>query len=84
MKPKLPKLLSRKIYKTGQTRGADDDVIFQNRVGRNSTVLIPYQYTIPIVYPEGENSFEKGFIVLITPETYFGDQDIHNSLKDVT
>lgn len=38
--PKLPQLLDRKIYKTGQTRGADDDVIFQNRVGRNSTVLI--------------------------------------------
>lgn len=26
--PKLPKLLDRKFYKTGQTRGADDDVIF--------------------------------------------------------
>ena len=38
--PRLPQLLGRKIYKTGQTRGADDDVIFQNRVGRNSTVLI--------------------------------------------
>jgi hypothetical protein len=42
--PKLPQLLERKIYKTGQTRGADDDVIYQNRVGRNSTVLIPYQF----------------------------------------
>lgn len=40
--PKLPQLLDRKIYKTGQTRGADDDVIYQNRVARNSTVLIPY------------------------------------------
>ena len=37
-----PKLVQTKIYKTGQTRGADDDVIYQNRVGRNSTVLIPY------------------------------------------
>lgn len=25
--PSLPKLLDRKIYKSGQTRGADDDVI---------------------------------------------------------
>ncbi len=81
MKPKLPELLSRKIYKTGQTRGADDDVIFQNRVGRNSTVLIPYQYTAPIVYPDREGSFENGFIVLISPETFFNDQDIDNSLK---
>ena len=39
---KLPKLIESKIYKTGQTRGADDDVIYQNRVNRNSTVLIPY------------------------------------------
>ena len=37
-----PKLVQTKIYKTGQTRGADDDVIYQNRVGRNSTVLIWY------------------------------------------
>lgn len=27
-----PKLVQTKIYKTGQTRGADDDVIYQNRV----------------------------------------------------
>lgn len=70
--PKLPSLLDRKIYKTGQTRGADDDVIFQNRVGRNSTVLIPFQY-----FNEGLNlqsakeKFENGFIVLISPSVYF-------------
>jgi len=81
MKPKLPELLNRKIYKTGQTRGADDDVIFQNRVKRNSTVLIPYQYSNPIVYPEGKDSFENSFIVLINPKTYFNDPDINSSLK---
>jgi hypothetical protein len=27
--PSLPQLLKGKIYKTGQTRGADDDVIFK-------------------------------------------------------
>ena len=42
--PKLPQLLDRKIYKSGQTRGADDDEIYQNRVGRTSTVLIPYHF----------------------------------------
>ena len=73
--PKLPKLLESKIYKTGQTRGADDDVIFQNRVGRNSTVLIPYglwaqcRLTAPQVY-------ENGFIVLIPPVNYFGNASI--------
>ena len=40
---KLPQLLDRKIYKTGQTRGADDDELYQNRVLRSSTVLIPYE-----------------------------------------
>lgn len=68
--PQIPQLLGRKIYKTGQTRGADDDQIFQNRVGRSSTVLIPFS-----VYLEfdsiREMSFENGFIVLIRPKEYF-------------
>jgi hypothetical protein len=63
--PKLPQLLDRKIYKTGQTRGADDDVIYQNRVARSSTVLIPYSsWSTSFKFPPGE-SFEKGFIVLM-------------------
>lgn len=70
--PQLPRLLKSKIYKTGQTRGADDDVIFQNRVGRNSTVLIPFDHwergSLP---PPGEEQFENGFIALISPDAYF-------------
>jgi hypothetical protein len=70
--PMLPLLLARKVYKTGQTRGADDDEIFQNRVGRNSTVLIPYDFwkqaSVP---PNGDASFENGFIALISPSDYF-------------
>jgi hypothetical protein len=68
--PTLPSLLDRKIYKTGQTRGADDDQIFQNRVGRNSTVLIPlgvwraHQTVRQIQY-------ENDYIVLIPPSEYF-------------
>lgn len=62
--PKLPKLLDRKIYKTGQTRGADDDEIFQNRVGRDSTVLIPYTEWKPKYASKG---FENGYIVLVPP-----------------
>jgi hypothetical protein len=71
--PKLPQLLDRKIYKTGQTRGADDDVIYQNRVSRTSTVLIPYDYWGTVSPPpEGEDHFENGFIALISPTAYFG------------
>ena len=54
--PKLPQLLEQKLSKTGQTRGADDDVIFQNRVSRSNTVLIPFRlretdlWSIPSVF----------------------------------
>lgn len=69
----LPQLLERKIYKTGQTRGADDDEIYQNRVLRNSTVLIPYRdwalCRTPLI---GGANYEAGFIVLISPDKYFG------------
>jgi hypothetical protein len=79
--PKLPQLLDRKIYKTGQTRGADDDVIYQNRVSRTSTVLIPYgiwdQVNAP---PEGETSFENGFIALLTPSEYFNNSHADQEL----
>ena len=81
--PRLPQLLDRKIYKTGQTRGADDDEIFQNRVSRTSTVLIPYpvwmQYS-----PQGEwaQHFDKGFIVLISPSDYFDRLQHSDELVD--
>jgi len=75
--------LERKLYKTGQTRGADDDVIYQNRVSRNSTVLIPYllkdDFKLP---PEGEDEFEHGFIELISPLHYFGTTDIEQELAE--
>ena len=68
--PRLPNLLDRKIYKTGQTRGADDDQIFQNRVGRNSTVLIPFSVWVQI--PDIRTiPYENGFIVLVPPRDYF-------------
>lgn len=71
--PKLPQLLDRKIYKTGQTRGADDDVIYQNRVGRWSTVLIPYACWHLCAKPQDNTAAdENGFIVLISPTEYFG------------
>lgn len=79
--PKRPKLLERKISKTGQTRGADDDVIFQNRVNRNSTVLIPYKLWDQCARPQdGSNGYEKGFIVLISPHEYFDSPNITSEL----
>lgn len=68
----LPETVKTKLYKTGQTRGADDDVIYQNRVGRNSTVLIPYEdYDICAHAPTNNGEYENGYIVLIKPEDYF-------------
>src|SRR6266542_1613390 len=76
--PRLPRLLEGKLYKNEQTRGADDDVIYQNRVLRNSTVLIPYTYWSENFQPL---NFENGFIVLISPTTYFSDESVQNKLS---
>jgi ribosomal protein L34 len=70
--PKLPQLLERKLYKTGQTRGADDDEIYQNRVLRQSTVLIPYNCWGMCRAVE----YKNGFIVLISPRDYFNNPNI--------
>ena len=73
--PRLPDLLDRKIYKSGQTRGADDDQIFQNRVGRNSTVLIPHA-SWEACRPETQGvEYENGHIVLVPPSWYFEQDD---------
>jgi len=80
--PALPQLLKSKIYKTGQTRGADDDVIFQNRVNRNSTVLIPYNfYNVAQTAPDNNGLFENGFIVLMNPSYYFQTPNINEELS---
>ena len=69
----LPQLIATKIYKTGQTRGASVDEIYQNRVGRNSTVLIPLS-----AWNSDWNSenfrFESGYIVIARPDEYFSEQ----------
>lgn len=79
--PGLPSLLERKLYKTGQTRGADDDEIYQNRVSRSSTVLIPYECWDACARPQdGSNAYESGSIVLISPSAYFGTLGIDSVL----
>lgn len=82
--PGLPKLLERKIYKSGQTRGADDDVIYQNRVNRNNTVLIPYHVWISDENLRNfANEFEKGYIVLINPREYYALEDRDEYLREM-
>ena len=80
--PSLPKFINTKIYKTGQTRGADDDAIYQNRVGRNSTVLIPLEFFEACTQGDKQTTdFEKGFIVLVNPEKYFLDESVKQELE---
>ncbi|BDI16154.1 hypothetical protein ANSO36C_19560 [Nostoc cf. commune SO-36] len=78
MRPKLnyrlglPAAIAKKVEKTGQTRGAEKDTVYQNRVNRNSTVLIPISsWKADIILPEG--GFENGYIVLANPEEYFSN-----------
>lgn len=79
--PKLPNLLDRKLYKIGQTRGADDDEIYQNRVLRNSTALIPFSQWEKYLGDSGEVPiFENGYIVLIDPAIYFSSVERLNGL----
>lgn len=82
MKSPLPKVVKTKIYKTGQTRGADDDVIFQNRVNRNSTVLIPFhEFEKCKKSPTKGGIYENGYIVLISPEDYFKPENLEKCKK---
>lgn len=73
----LPDSIQEKLTKTGYTRGADDDVIYQNRVLRNNTVLIPFQeFELCRQAPTQNGVFEKGFTVLIKPEDYFNPANV--------
>jgi hypothetical protein len=79
--PKLPQLIDRKIYKTGQTRGSDDDEIFQNRVSRGSTVLIPLAHWSACAKPaDGSNNYASSAIVLISPSWYLSQKDPEKEL----
>lgn len=81
-KPKLPALLDRKLQKTGQTRGADDDEIYQNRVGRSNTVLIPFhQWQHNEELRAHSEQFEMGYIVLIAPVDYFSHENDTDYLR---
>ncbi|WP_426484927.1 BstXI family restriction endonuclease [Flavobacterium sp. 2] len=80
--PKLPPLLQSKIYKTGQTRSANDDVIFQNRANRNGTVLIPFEsidlFDISVLTSQ---KFESGFIVVMSPDDYYANPEALITMK---
>lgn len=80
---KLPDLISRKLYKTGQTRGATTREIYQNRVSRSSTVLIPYDFWEACAVPDdGTGAYENGAIALVSPAFYFSTNDADQVLKD--
>lgn len=67
----LPNIVNRKLYKTGQTRGADNDEIYQNRVSRDSTVLIPYSQWPAVKHSFPDGGFHRGYIVFASPAEYF-------------
>jgi hypothetical protein len=68
----LPAVIAKKIEKTGYTRGAEKDTVYQNRVRRCSTVLIPVSsWKVGLIIPS--DSFENSYIVLISPEDYFSN-----------
>jgi urease accessory protein UreE len=71
--PKLPGPVEQKLYKTGQTRGASPAEIYQNRVVRNSTVLVPFRFWSDCQPPSGQ-PYEKGAIALIDAGVYFEDR----------
>ncbi len=80
---KLPKFLNDKITKTGYTRGADDDVIYQNRVSRNNTALIPYSlFSSCFNETYNEDFYEKGFIVLINPDDFYGIKGFQEQIEE--
>lgn len=78
--PDLPPLISQKLTKTGYTRGATVRQIYQNRVTRNNPVLIRYR-DWSLCKPAVAEPYEKGFIVLIEPSWYFGNNRAHKKLN---
>lgn len=79
--PKLPPLVTEKLKKTGYTRGASKLEIYQNRVTRNSTVLIWWDYWEQCKSPDdGTSSYQNGFIVLVRPDWYFETADADSLL----
>lgn len=79
--PKLPKFLQGKLNKSGATRGADDDDIYQNRVSRNGVVIILYDSYEKVKKDVLGGKFTEGYIVLINPKTYF-TKNIKQILKN--
>jgi BstXI restriction endonuclease len=80
--PTLPPLLKQKLTKTGYTRGASFSEIYQNRVTRNNTVLIPWKNWDQCKKPDdGTDSYENDFIVLIEPSWYFENPDADGQLN---
>lgn len=81
--PPLPSLLEQKLTKTGYTRGATVREIYQNRVTRNNTVLIPFEFLEACREPDdGTGVYESGSIVLVEPSWYYGTEDAPDRLAE--
>ena len=79
--PKLPDLIQQKLPKTGYTRGASTKEIYQNRVTRNNTVLIPRGFW-DLCRPTDTFKYENGFIVLVDPTWYFNEAAADERLQE--
>ena len=81
--PKLTPLLQQKFTKTGYTRRATQREIYQNRVTRKNTVLIPLaQWEQCRPRGGGTPAYENGYIVLVDPSWYFPRSDADERLKE--
>lgn len=76
----MPPLFKKKLDKTRQTRGASNNEIYQNRVARYGTVLIPLSHWAECQLPTGE-AYERGAIALVDAGVYFADRDVLASLE---
>lgn len=84
--PALPPLVHRKLYKTGQSRGATLNEIYQNRVLRNNTVLIDWDFLDACREPhDGTAEYENGSLILVDPRWYYetGDSEQQLAMKRV-
>ena len=74
---------SKSAFEVLMTGKATDDEIYQNRVNRNSTVIIPYSvFDLCKVAPNNNGKFENGFIVIVKPEDYFDNKGFIKEMKD--
>jgi len=69
----IPKLASVKIFNSAQTRGANKNSVYLNRVRRSSTAVIKYAQWVKFpIYKRNlaNGSFPNGVVVIMSPSEY--------------